>query len=113
SLHSSEYMASSTWLGGAPCLAQISAYSAAVSPSACASASVGGSTSTSARPRAPTVPEPRCSDSPALRTAACSDTHALLHGGAHRLEDAQAVGRATKLVDGVLGVGHQPEDVAG
>src|SRR5437879_8543410 len=41
SLHSSEYIASSTWFGGRPCLSQTSSYSARVSPSASASSTVG------------------------------------------------------------------------
>src|SRR3954449_10242022 len=31
----------------------------------------------------------------------------------HREEDLQAVGRAGERIDGVLGVRHEPEDVAG
>ncbi len=41
SLHSSEYIASSTWFGGRPCFSQTSSYSARVRPSATASSAVG------------------------------------------------------------------------
>ena len=41
SLHSSEYIASSTWLGAPPCFSQTSSYSARVRPRARASSTVG------------------------------------------------------------------------
>src|SRR3954453_9142185 len=77
SLHMSENIASSTWLGSRPSLSQTRRYSSAVRPRATASSSVGKSCCTR-----------------------------------HRLEDRQAVGGAGERVDRVLGVRHEPEDVA-
>ena len=97
SLHSSEYIASSTRLGARPCLAHTSSYSARVSPSASASSTLGGASATAVDGGVRAVPQ---------RTRA-------LHREAHRLEDPQPVGGAAdQLVDRVLGVGHQPEHVA-
>src|SRR5919107_1093526 len=87
SLHSSENIASSTWLGARPSLSRISSYSARVSPSATASSTPG--------------------------STPASGGDAPIHRLGHRREDRKAVRRdAGELVDGVLGMGHQTEDVA-
>src|SRR3954471_9328029 len=87
SLHSSENIASSTWLGARPSLSRIRSYSARVRPSATASSTPGS------------VP--------------ASGGDAPIHRLGHRREDRKAVGRdAGERVDGVLGVGHEPEHVA-
>src|SRR5664280_320245 len=86
SLHSSEYIASSTWLGAPSCFSQTSSYSAAVSPSASASRRVGNVEVSGMRP---------------------------LQRQAHGLEDLQAVRRAARqLVHRMLRMGHQAEHVA-
>src|SRR2546429_3220212 len=80
-------MASSRRFGGPPWCSQMSSYSPRVSPSAMASSAVG--------------------------SVAASGMRAL---GRHpdRLEDPQTVaGAPDQLLDGVLGMRHQPEDVAG
>src|SRR5688500_16116397 len=77
-------MASSTWLGGRPSFSTMSSYSAAVSPSARASPTPG--------------------------SAAVSGTRRHPREG---LEDCQPVLGAGERVDGVLGVGHETEHVAG
>src|SRR3954470_18020173 len=87
SLQSSENIASSTWFGGRSSLSQISSYSARVSPRASASSTPG-------------------------RTPA-SGGDAPIDRLGHRREQLQPVGRgAGQLVDRVLGVRHEPEDVA-
>src|SRR5438270_506110 len=89
--HISEYIASSSTFGARPCNSQISSYSAAVSPSASASLTPGVAS---------------------LTRSALSGKRAL-ERLAHRAQDAETVARAAEeLVDSVLGVGHQPEDVA-
>src|ERR1700749_1690363 len=41
------------------------------------------------------------------------DGDAVVNARSHRLEDPQAVGRSGERIDGVLGMGHQPEPVPG
>src|ERR1039458_4652727 len=104
SLHSSEYIASSSTFGGRPCCSHTSSYSAAVSPSASASWSDGA---TGVAPPGPGGGRPICD------RFGLSGTRAL-HRQAHRLEDPQPVRRATdQLIDRVLGMGHQAEHVSG
>src|SRR3954470_22885798 len=87
SLQSSENIASSTWFGGRSSLSQISSYSARVSPSASASSTPG-------------------------RTPA-SGGDAPIDRLGHPREQLPPVGGGTgQLVDRVLGVRHEPEDVA-
>src|SRR3712207_4256480 len=76
SLHSSENMASSTWLGARPSLSTTSAYSSLVRPRATASSTDG---------------------------SAGLDGDALTDRG---LEELEAVGRTRERVDRVLGVRH-------
>src|SRR3954449_8204305 len=84
--HSSENIASSTWLGGRSSFSTISSYSASVSPSARASTGPG--------------------------SCWVSDGNQRLDVLAHRGEELEAVVGAGQRVDGVLGVRHQAEDVA-
>src|SRR6202043_2803264 len=84
SLHSNEYIASSTRFGGPPCFSQTSSYSSRVRPRARASFTGG--------------------------TVAVSGTGALDRQDP-RLKDLQPDGRAGERLDGVLGVGHQAEHV--
>src|SRR3954468_323583 len=83
SLHRRLNIASSTSLGSRPSLSQASAYSSRVSPSATACSTPG--------------------------TTATSDPNAGLR---HRGEQLQPVLRAVQQVDGVLGMRHEPDDVA-
>src|SRR3954447_10834061 len=78
----SENMASSTSLGSRPSLSQISSYSASVRPSS------------------------------RWRPAIASGVNEPGDMLADRLEELEAVARARQRVDGVLGVGHEAEDVA-
>src|SRR3954447_24242036 len=78
----SENIASSTSLGGRPSRSRMPSYSASVSPSSRACSSPG------------------------------SDSDVLLEVLMDRGEDLQAVDRAGERIDGVLGMGHEPEDVA-
>src|SRR5919198_1258964 len=79
----SENIASSTSFGGRPSRSRMPSYSASVSPSSRACSRPGSSDS----------------DVP---------LEVLMDGG----EDLQAVDRAGERVDGVLGMGHEAEDVA-
>src|ERR1700728_2376257 len=109
SLHSSEYIASSTWFGVRPCFSRISSYSARVSPSASASSTVGSVAVSDTRACLPAV----CplGMSLAVRPGGCARSGAL-NRHPHRGENAQPVSRARQLVHGVLGMGHQAEHVA-
>src|SRR3954447_4470913 len=78
----SENMASSTSLGSRPSLSRISVYSASVRPSS------------------------------RWRPATASGVDEAGGMLADRLEERKAVARARQRVDGVLGMGHEPEDVA-
>src|SRR5436309_1919583 len=104
SLHSSEYIASSSTFGGPPCFSQTSSYSCSVSPSASASATVGSvALADISRGR------------PSLRAAwPCRRSYGGgLDSDADRLKDLQPVRRAARqLLDRVLGVRHQAEHVA-
>src|SRR3984957_3248286 len=75
SLHSSEYIASSSTFGGPSCFSQTSSYSAAVSPSASASCNVGWTVA-------------------AAITPTRHSSAGTLDGEPDRLEDLQPVGRA-------------------
>src|SRR5919109_3181027 len=80
----SENIASSTSLGGRPRRSRMPSYSASVSPSSRACSRPGS-----------------------------SDSDVPLEVLMDRGEDLEAVDRAGELVDGVLGMGHEAEDVAG
>src|SRR4051812_13448624 len=92
----SENIASSTWLGARPSFSQTSAYSASVRPRATASSSPGGDIA---------VTRSRGRPDALGRDVAGWDK-------AHRPEDDQAVLRPRERVHRVLGMRHEPEDVA-
>src|SRR6478752_3321962 len=93
SLHSSEYIASSSTFGGPPCLSHTSSYSRSVSPSASASATVGSVALATISRGVPSFEA-------AWRRRRSSDNG--LDSDADRLKDLQAVSRAARqLIDRV------------